>query len=122
MFWPGEFHGLYCPWGCKESDTTEPLSLLLPLLKKCQWFPVAYNVKKVFSVAFKDLHSLSPNCMIENIDSLGSLNVKSSLLGNWIRFGNILCLHLGTSKVSVKDMAQSTQVYSDCDISTKAIA
>ena len=24
---PGEFHGLYCPWGCKESDTTEWLSL-----------------------------------------------------------------------------------------------
>ena len=21
--WPGEFHGLYSPWGRKESDTTE---------------------------------------------------------------------------------------------------
>ena len=27
---PGEFHGLYCPWGCKESDTTEWLSLTFP--------------------------------------------------------------------------------------------
>ena len=27
VFWPGEFHGLYSPWGHKESDTTEPLSL-----------------------------------------------------------------------------------------------
>ena len=27
VFWPGEFHGLYAPWGCKESDTTEQLSL-----------------------------------------------------------------------------------------------
>ena len=27
IFWPGEFHGLYRPWGCKESDTTERLSL-----------------------------------------------------------------------------------------------
>ena len=26
VFWPGEFHGLYSPWGCKESDTTEQLS------------------------------------------------------------------------------------------------
>ena len=25
--WPGEFHGLYSPWGHKESDTTEQLSL-----------------------------------------------------------------------------------------------
>ena len=30
-FWPGEFHGLYRPWGCKESDTTERLSLSLSL-------------------------------------------------------------------------------------------
>jgi len=28
VFWPGEFHGLYSPWGHKESDTTEWLSLL----------------------------------------------------------------------------------------------
>ena len=28
VFWPGKFHGQrnlagYCPWGCKELDTTE---------------------------------------------------------------------------------------------------
>ena len=27
VFWPGEFHGLYSPWGGKESDMTERLSL-----------------------------------------------------------------------------------------------
>ena len=27
VFWPGEFHGLHSPWGHKESDTTERLSL-----------------------------------------------------------------------------------------------
>ena len=27
VFWPEEFHGLYSPWGQKESDTTEQLSL-----------------------------------------------------------------------------------------------
>ena len=26
--WPGESHGLYSPWGCKELDMTERLSLL----------------------------------------------------------------------------------------------
>ena len=26
VFWPGEFLGLYSPWGSKESDTTEWLS------------------------------------------------------------------------------------------------
>ena len=23
VFWPGEFHGLYSPYGCKALDTTE---------------------------------------------------------------------------------------------------
>ena len=27
VFWPGEFHELYNPWGYKESDTTDQLSL-----------------------------------------------------------------------------------------------
>ena len=27
VFWPGEFPGLHSPWGGKESDTTEQLSL-----------------------------------------------------------------------------------------------
>ena len=27
VFWPGEFQGLYSPWGGKELDTTEQLSL-----------------------------------------------------------------------------------------------
>ena len=29
VYWPGEFHGLYGPWDCKESDTTERPSLTL---------------------------------------------------------------------------------------------
>ena len=27
VFWPGELHGLYSPWGRKESDRSEQLSL-----------------------------------------------------------------------------------------------
>ena len=34
VFWPGESHGLYSPWGHKESDSTEQLSLLLYNFKK----------------------------------------------------------------------------------------
>ena len=33
VFWPGEFHGLYSPWGRKESDMTERLSLSLYTIK-----------------------------------------------------------------------------------------
>ena len=28
VFWPREFHWLYSPWGCKESDVTEQLSYI----------------------------------------------------------------------------------------------
>ena len=28
VFWPRELHGLYSPWGSKESDMTERLSLI----------------------------------------------------------------------------------------------
>ena len=31
VFRPGEFHGLYSPWGRKELDTTERLSLSFSL-------------------------------------------------------------------------------------------
>ena len=27
VVWPGEFHGLYSPWGHQPSETTEQLSL-----------------------------------------------------------------------------------------------
>ena len=32
VFWPGESHGQYDPWGRKESDTTEWLSLFVTIL------------------------------------------------------------------------------------------
>ena len=31
VFWPGEFQGLLSPWGCKELDKTERLSLSFKL-------------------------------------------------------------------------------------------
>ena len=38
VFWPGEFHGLYSPWGGKESDKTERVSLSsLSFFKLVPW-------------------------------------------------------------------------------------
>ena len=34
VFWPGGFHGLYSPWGHRESDTTERLPLSLSFIIK----------------------------------------------------------------------------------------
>ena len=49
VFWPGESQGLYRPWGHKESDTTEQLSL--PLLV-CKVIPPS------------DPESLAGDCML----------------------------------------------------------
>ena len=48
VFWPGEFHGLYSPWGHKESDTTEQLSLSfiqhsLAMCHKSKCLSTAFN-------------------------------------------------------------------------------
>ena len=29
VFWPGEFHELYSPWGCTESDMIEQMFYML---------------------------------------------------------------------------------------------
>ena len=37
IFWPEEFYGLYSPWGRKELDTTEQLSLSFVSFL-CKWY------------------------------------------------------------------------------------
>ena len=49
VFWPGEFHGLYSPWGHKESDTTEWLSLTShQVVAECKNFPIICHISAVF--------------------------------------------------------------------------
>ena len=40
VFWPGEFHGLYSPWGHRDLDTTERLSFTLHLPDKYKVFSI----------------------------------------------------------------------------------
>ena len=37
VFWPGEFHGLYSVWGCKELDMTEQFSLSAFFMVQCSY-------------------------------------------------------------------------------------
>ena len=49
VFWPREFHGLYSPWGHKELDTTEQLSLSLQETYKGNfvWYSISmYNISR----------------------------------------------------------------------------
>ena len=60
-YWPGEFHGLYSPWGHKELDTTERLSLSLSLFNCicffCKEHALLFNmtktIKSIFLIAKK---------------------------------------------------------------------
>ena len=45
--WPGEFHRLYSPWGHKESDTTERLSLSL-----------SYSVLYIYLYKYKNVENI----------------------------------------------------------------
>ena len=45
VFWPGEFHGLCCPWGRKESDRTE-------------WLPLSHTRQSYLLNAPSDFRSL----------------------------------------------------------------
>ena len=47
VFWPGEVLGLYSPWGQKESDITERLSLSL---SPYSWLPNRYVLAQVCTV------------------------------------------------------------------------
>ena len=52
VFWFGEFYGLYSPWGHKESDTTEWLSLVTGGIFSCSmWCLVSWSGIKPWSPA-----------------------------------------------------------------------
>ena len=48
VFWTQEFHGLYGPWGCKESDTTE----WLPFSQSLVFYYSILNVLKWWDSCF----------------------------------------------------------------------
>ena len=54
---PREFHGLCCPWGCKESDTTEQLSLLLSRWVDRIHTTMAYLTSRIPKCLKNDYHS-----------------------------------------------------------------
>ena len=61
VFWPREFHGLYSPWGRKESDTTEWLSLadsLIQSLSHVWLFATPWTAACQASLSITSLSSL----------------------------------------------------------------
>ena len=60
LFWPGEFYGLYSPWGRKESDMTERLSFHLicggETLTPCE-YPIPHQSSNYFIYSKISHHS-----------------------------------------------------------------
>ena len=79
IFWPGEFHELYSPWGCNESDMTERLALYLSLV------PSAQNTCPACTG-----HSLpSSSCGLE--DSKPTIFQLTAILVAWVLNGFFWC-------------------------------
>ena len=59
VFWPGEFHSIqYSPWGCKESDTAEWLSLHLIADELTEYVCVCFWTLAFHSVYFSYAYSM----------------------------------------------------------------
>ena len=52
VFWPGEFHGLYSPWGCKELDISEQVSLSLQSISRGWVLFIVLNIISVCVPSF----------------------------------------------------------------------
>ena len=46
VFWPGKFHGLFSPWGCKESETTFNFTFYFCIRNKSLNFRMPTIVKR----------------------------------------------------------------------------
>ena len=85
-FWPGEFHGLCSPWGCKEPDTTERLSLsqkenhMVFVLLRLVYF-IEHNVSKEHVSELCSLIRLNNTAFVY---TLHFVFIHSSLMDIWV--------------------------------------
>ena len=64
VFWPGEFQRLYSPWGCKESDTIEQLSLHFKITADGD---CSHEIKRCFLLRKKAMTSLDSKLKSKDI-------------------------------------------------------
>ena len=92
-FWPGEFHELYSPWGLKESDTTELLSLSLSLCND------KINIKKYKTHILSRLFLLYNLCQQIHVAIMKSACMHAKSLQSCLTFCNPLDYNLPGSSV-----------------------
>ena len=79
MFWPGEFHGLYSPWGRKESDTTERLSHLGTEVFRVQeqWLITITEHIRLYFRECRDGEKLTYGCLMGTDSSMWGWSLHS---------------------------------------------
>ena len=87
VFWPRKFHGLYSPWGPKELDTTERLSLFTFSRKDTLFIPAWVGADS----QAKKKGIMKDNSRVSEEGKLGKMNT-------WIKIHHcitlyILCFH-----------------------------
>ena len=95
VFWPREFHGLYSPWGHKESDTTERLSFSFFTLT------IQTFVSKVVSLLFNMLSRFVTVCLPKS----------KHLLISWLRSASAVIFE---PPQLVSLLLTSSYTYSQC--------
>ena len=87
VFWPGKFHGLYSPWGCKKLDTTEQLLLSLPMIAQIwknssiylgEWISMIHSYNGILIYQCKRRKLLKD----KNMDEPKNKNIRSSKIRN----------------------------------------
>ena len=79
VFWPREFHGLYSPWGHKESERTEWLSHVFLLPYPCYLFSVFQ--KNFIYYVHLDITWTAPSWRLSNSSELTPYTWFSSQTG-----------------------------------------
>ena len=88
VFWPREFHGLYSPWGSKESDTTEQFSLRY-LTSKMQQRNSLLKFRLLYSREKQTIYKVGKVVSRQNRKQSGSHVLTESLDGCGAERGNV---------------------------------
>ena len=101
VLWPGEFHGLYSPWGRKESDTTEWLSLSLSPSQGPPLSPPLGDFKALGQVLLPIKRGSAPKLIYGSHRSLciDDFDLKWLLIGRISEAGNFLLIDFVTCPV-----------------------
>ena len=90
VFWPGEFHRLYNPWGHKESGMTEWLSFTLTVNK------IVFLIFFLASVPLMYTNATDFHMLILCSAILLNVFVSLTFFGQWLEFSAIRSFHLQT--------------------------